>query len=322
MTAGAEKASAPNADKAEAYEAAVAGVLNAGTDLLKNEAAVELSQHRNFSGNRAELLDSIRKDNIGKRIGESDPNADMTATVMVRSRASEKQIDETLERIVNHQIPALSQKEFQDQFGTDPAAMDRVKNFAINNWLTVSQADLESGKVVLKGKVKDFQEAFKVKLEDYKYDSGVARERKGTISVPKEIGTDVQAVLGLDTLRHIKPHFVKQEHPKFGARVANGFLPTEVADAYEFPKESAGAGQSVGIIELGGGLDLAMTALAMYQRMRPMTENLLPISPQLTPGSQLQVVHDSSSMRMANLFGTLSWLSKSIFVSARKFGNV
>jgi kumamolisin len=34
-------------------------------------------------------------------------------------------------------------------------------------------------------------------------------------------------------------------------------MPNQVADAYDFPKESMGAGQSVAIIELNGGLDLA-----------------------------------------------------------------
>ncbi len=34
-----------------------------------------------------------------------------------------------------------------------------------------------------------------------------------------------------------------------------GYLPNEVADAYNFPKESMGEGQAVGIIQLGGGFD-------------------------------------------------------------------
>jgi kumamolisin len=37
-------------------------------------------------------------------------------------------------------------------------------------------------------------------------------------------------------------------------------MPNEVADAYDFPKDSMGAGQSVAIIELGGGLNLADNA--------------------------------------------------------------
>ena len=41
---------------------------------------------------------------------------------------------------------------------------------------------------------------------------------------------------------------------------ATGYLPNEVADAYEFPKGTSGQGQGVGIIQLGGGVDLANEA--------------------------------------------------------------
>lgn len=39
-----------------------------------------------------------------------------------------------------------------------------------------------------------------------------------------------------------------------------GYLPNEVADAYEFPKGTTGKGQSVAIIQLGGGVDMANEA--------------------------------------------------------------
>jgi len=229
----------------------------AKTNALQNEAARELSSRLQISGDRAQLLDTTRSQTVGTRIGETDPNAEMTATIMVRSKASTREIDEAVQKVVSHQRDAFNAKDFNDKFGADPQSMERVQKFAKDNGLTIAQADLDSGRVVLKGKVGDFSNAFKVHLDDYKCDDGIARERTGTISVPTEIGTDVQAVLGLDTRPHARALFQKQEtHMQFAPRAVSGFLPTQVADAYEFPKESMGGGQSVGIIELGGGLDL------------------------------------------------------------------
>jgi kumamolisin len=62
----------------------------------------------------------------------------------------------------------------------------------------------------------------------------------------------VQGVFGLDDRPQASPHFRFAD----GASAVSpetGFLPTEVAALYRFPRDVDGRGQTVGIIELGGG---------------------------------------------------------------------
>src|SRR5437868_7010152 len=78
---------------------------------LQNEAARELSSRISISGNRAELLDTMRKEVSGKRVGVTDPEGEMTATIMVRSKASEREINDTLQKVTSHQLKALDANE-------------------------------------------------------------------------------------------------------------------------------------------------------------------------------------------------------------------
>ncbi len=228
---------------------------------LHNEVMTELNPRLRFVGERAELLNT-RVDNTAKEPGEkvepTDPNKEITATVMVKSKASDKEIDDTLGKIARREIKPLSDQEFNDKFGSDPEAMKRVLKFAEDNGLKVEEADPASGKVLLKGKVKDFQEAFKVELDDVKGPLGVKRERTGTISVPRNIAADVVGVFGLETkpLAHSNAVRLESGTGPFRPRTSTGLLPTDAAKAYDFPTESKGAGQGVAIVQFGGGLDL------------------------------------------------------------------
>lgn len=233
---------------------------------LHEEAAGGLSPRVSFVKDRAVLLDSQTSAPVGTRVGPTDANKEITSTIMVRSKASEQELNDTLNKVVNHEIKPLTDAEFNKKFGADPKALERVQKFAEENGLKVVSTDATSGRVVVSGTVKDLSDAFKVKLEDYKRPDGqTGRERTGTISVPKEIGKDIQGVFGLESRSSARPHFVWQPKEPFSPRATSGFLPTQVADAYNFPKDSMGGGQSVGIVELGGGLDLADNAL-YYQK--------------------------------------------------------
>jgi kumamolisin len=61
-------------------------------------------------------------------------------------------------------------------------------------------------------------------------------------------------VFGLDNRPQTKPHF-RLRKPKPGARTqaAVSYAPPQVAEAYDFPASVTGAGQCIGIVELGGG---------------------------------------------------------------------
>ena len=221
------------------------------SEALQKEA---LQSRHKLVGERVELTDSARGAALGTRVGPTNPNADMSVTIMVKSKATEKEINDTLEKVIKHEIDPLSDAEYESRFGADKDAMNRVLKFAADNGLQVTKSDDRSGQVVLKGSVAAMGTAFNVKLEDYKDGNEVSRERTGNISLPRNIATDVDGVFGLETRKQADAHY-RILPPGIQPRVTMGTLPNEVADAYKFPKDSLGAGQSVAILQFGGGMD-------------------------------------------------------------------
>ena len=114
--------------------------------------------------------------------------------------------------------------------------------------------------MVLSGTVAQFSEAFNVTLRRFEHPNGAYRGRTGPIHVPPELDGVIQAVLGLDNRRQAGPHIripAGHRNVLINSAAANdtapaGFLPTQLAELYNFPAGD-GAGQCVGIIELGGG---------------------------------------------------------------------
>jgi kumamolisin len=76
--------------------------------------------------------------------------------------------------------------------------------------------------------------------------------REGGIHLPESLTDVVEAVLGLDNRPQAQPHF-RLLKPHAGAAAPSNYTPPQVAEAYKFPANSSGAGETIGIIELGGG---------------------------------------------------------------------
>jgi kumamolisin len=94
--------------------------------------------------------------------------------------------------------------------------------------------------------------AFGVGFSYYKSDDTghTFRGRTGTIQIPSELQGVVVAVIGLDSRPVARPHFRKKKKKPAASAT---FTPAQVAALYQFPKGLTGAGQTVAIIELGGG---------------------------------------------------------------------
>ena len=78
------------------------------------------------------------------------------------------------------------------------------------------------------------------------------RYREGPVYVPAALAGIVPAVLGLDTRPQARAHFRSRGD---GSAAAQGtsYAPNQVADIYQFPAGTTGAGQTIAVIELGGG---------------------------------------------------------------------
>jgi kumamolisin len=153
---------------------------------------------------------------------------------------------------------AVTREEFAAKHGADVAAIERVKEFAKENSLKVTEISPARRTVKVEGTAAHMISAFEVKLDRYEYEGHQYRARTGDICVPSDLVHSVEAVLGLDNRLQAKTHFrVRgQRKPKASGASGISYNPPQVAQLYQFPSNVDGTGQTVGIIELGGGYDL------------------------------------------------------------------
>jgi len=134
-----------------------------------------------------------------------------------------------------------------------PEDVVAVEAFAGARGLHVAEASLSKRTVKLTGTAADLGRAFQVELTQKRTPGGeVYRGRSGVVSVPETVAQAVEGVFGLDDRPQAVPHF-RLAQPPTGRRTSVGFLPTEVAALYRFPEHVDGTGQTVAILELGGG---------------------------------------------------------------------
>jgi kumamolisin len=226
-----------------------------GSLVLYNEAQSLLDSRIKIPGERVKLLQSRNSTPECGDLGPTNPEKELTVTVMVKSKASEKEMDDALAKITSGKMAPLSDLEFTARFGVDEEALKRVLKFASRHELKAVEVDPRSGRVELSGKAKDFNEAFKVDLKDYQdKDSGPFHSHAEAASVPRGISKDIDGIFGLDNRKIAEPHIVLSPPDEVGFQPLSLFsvyIPTRVADVYNSQKESMGKGQSVAITLLG-----------------------------------------------------------------------
>jgi len=141
-----------------------------------------------------------------------------------------------------------SREEYATLHGAAPADIAAIEAFAHEFGLTITERSPARRSVVLSGTAENIQRAFGTTLSYYQSARGTYRGRTGSIMIPQELEPIVTAVLGLDNRPVAKPHLrIHAAHPP------GSLTPVQVAKLYNFPAGVNGAGQTIGIIELGGG---------------------------------------------------------------------
>jgi kumamolisin len=139
----------------------------------------------------------------------------------------------------------------------DPDDIQDVRTFAMAAGLDVVGVNLAARSVRLRGTAAAMSAAFGVDLGAYERADLRYRGREGSIYLPEELDGVVVAVLGLDNRPTARAHFrIAGTPPPVSAAPAAapaGYAPPEIAAAYGFPSDVDGSGQTVAIIELGGG---------------------------------------------------------------------
>ncbi len=187
---------------------------------------------------------------IGTRVGDQPLDETIEVSVILKPKAR---------RVLPHDGgPVMSRREFAAKYGADSAAIEEVRQFAKENDLAVTQESPERRTVKLSGSAANMMRAFAVKLDRYEHLGSRYRLRIGDIKLPAELAPFVEAVLGLDNRPQARAHFrVRVEGSTASAAAAISYSPRQVAELYQFPLSATGSGQTVGILELGGGYNPA-----------------------------------------------------------------
>jgi kumamolisin len=147
-------------------------------------------------------------------------------------------------------LERLTRPAYAKKHGADPASVKLVLAFAHEFGLTVASSPQPGRRTLhLTGSTAAMQKAFGVTLTPHVSPAGTYRVREGSIWIPQELDTHVVAVLGLDNRPQAQPHFrIATPH---ATNVS--YTPPQVARLYGFPTGVSATGQTIGLIELGGG---------------------------------------------------------------------
>jgi kumamolisin len=159
----------------------------------------------------------------------------------------------------------VTRADYKRKYAADSADLKQIRAFAKEFGLTVERdtPKPERRTVLLTGSVAAMQKAFGVELKRATVDGATYRVREGGIHLPASLAKAVVAVLGLDNRPQAKPHFRVRKSPSAAdgvhpraATTDPSYTPPQVGQLYQFPTTGA-AGQTIGIIELGGGFRAA-----------------------------------------------------------------
>jgi kumamolisin len=202
------------------------------------------------------LRGSERKALPGARAsGKADPKERFEVSILL-TRQSKDVLAGHVARLARGEGPdrPMTREDFARQFAANPDHLAAIRKFAASFGLTVEREHAARRTVVLSGTAEQFGKAFGVDLQRYEVPGGSYRGRVGAVQLPEELHGIVEAVLGLDNRSQARTHF-RPRPPALAAapRDATGtFTPLQLAALYNFPP-SNGNGQTIAIIELGGG---------------------------------------------------------------------
>ncbi len=144
----------------------------------------------------------------------------------------------------------IERADFAAAFGADPADIATVSSFIREAGLDVTGSDLARRSVFASGTLGTVETAFGAQVRCLEADGASYRARVGALTIPAALDGIVIGVFGIDSRPQARPHF-RSVRPAAAGTVS--YTPVQVARAYDFPQGSDGSGQTVALIELGGG---------------------------------------------------------------------
>jgi kumamolisin len=204
-----------------------------------------MANETNSAQPRVTITGSERRPPAGASpLGPVDASALVEVTVVLRRRAE-----------LPEPMPTpISRDELAERYGADPADVQTVTAALQGAGATVLATDLGSRRIRARGPAGPMSELFGTSLDQVRSTDPVSgqaiehRTRAGGLSVPAELGDAVVAVLGLDDRPQARTRLVAA-----AAATSTSYTPIQLATVYGAPAGTDGSGQTLAIIELGGG---------------------------------------------------------------------
>lgn len=194
------------------------------------------------------LVGSERRPLTGVEFTPAPPQQEIEVTLVLRRRAPLPDGD-----------TVLSRAELAERYGALPADISAVTDSVTAGGATVLDTDPASRRIRIRGSVGVLEAMFGTKLfrtQDTGAASGTQRSiraRQGSLRVPAALDGVLTAVLGLDD----RPQSRTRLRMAPAAAVEVSYTPVELGRIYDFPANTDGTGQTVAVIELGGGFAAA-----------------------------------------------------------------
>jgi kumamolisin len=142
----------------------------------------------------------------------------------------------------------MSREDYSSAYGASPEDLAHVADVMRADGLTVVSTDAARRSVMITGTVAAVSTAFGTTLHHYDCAGTSFRARTGMLMIPKDLEGIVTGVFGLDERPQARAQF--RTRPASAAAVS--YTPLQVGALYAFPPGD-GAGQTIALIELGGG---------------------------------------------------------------------
>ena len=152
----------------------------------------------------------------------------------------------------------LTRDELRDQYGASEADIELVTTTLTALGAKILSSDAASRRMRVAGTAGVLSTIFGTQLEsvtsvDPNQKKITHRHRTGSLSVPAALDGIITAVLGLDDRPQAATHF----HVAAAKSASTSYTPLQLGTIYGFPDGLDGTGQTIAIIELGGGFDQA-----------------------------------------------------------------
>ena len=189
--------------------------------------------------------------------GPCDLNETVQVTVVLRPRPLGKKVKPLNELIASGEH--LSRTQYAARYGADPKDVQRVRAFARAHGLKVSGVDRGARAVKLTGTAAACSKAFQVDLSMYQCPRATYRGRIGPVYIPESLKSIIVSVHGHDNRPQAQAHFRIAPNQPYSAQAdpddssSVSYTAPQVGELYDFPSSATGQGQTIGIIELGGG---------------------------------------------------------------------